>query len=147
MVDGLSALNSNNVYYIYLQRIGRQIFGTETGEQQISPLRRFRSREMVLLRDDALRVLACAKWLRWRRRGGDDIHSSRLRWGESKTNSPFQGAHVRQDLYQWLIVIWANKNYLHRNVSFAISLRMSHECGCARYPARPGPIPSSASFG
>jgi hypothetical protein len=57
-----------SITYIF-QRIGRQIFGTQTGEQQISPLRRFRLREMVLLRDEALRVLACAKWLGWRRRG------------------------------------------------------------------------------
>jgi hypothetical protein len=64
-------------------------------------------------RDDALRVLACAKWLRWRRRAGDDFHSprsrcGRIQCGEYRMSSPFHGramlgkiyTHVRQDLYQ-----------------------------------------------
>jgi hypothetical protein len=67
--------------------------------------------------------------------------------GQMKLWSRLAAKGVRQDLYQWPVVIRVNKNYLHRNVSFAISLLMSHECGCARCPALPIPISSSASFG
>jgi hypothetical protein len=93
-------------------------------------------------------VPACAKGLRWETAGGDDFHSSRSKCRRiQKGSAHLMARRVRQDLYQRPIVIWVNKNNLHGNVSFAESLLMSHECGCARYPAVPSPIPSSASFG
>jgi hypothetical protein len=69
------------------QHIGRQVFGTRTSEQQISRMRRSRLREDGSGRDDALRGLAC-EGLRWRRRAGDDFHSSRLRCGRIQTDRP-----------------------------------------------------------
>ena len=71
----------------YFQRIGRQVFGTRTSEQQISRLRRSRLREDGSGRDDALRGRAC-EGLRWRRRAGDDFHSSRSRCGRIQTDQP-----------------------------------------------------------
>jgi hypothetical protein len=109
-------------------------FWTRTGKQQIRPLRRFRLHDMALI-EMARCGFSPARIGPVETAGSDDFHSSRSRCGRIQNDQPISWPAMLGKIYiNDSFVICVNKNNLHRNVSFAIALLMSHECGWARYP-------------
>jgi hypothetical protein len=86
--SGRSTSCSNSGCYIWLLAIGRQVFGTRTGKQRISPLSRFRLRDMAPVEMARCGFSPARNGSGWRRRAGDDFHSSRSRCGRIQTDQP-----------------------------------------------------------